>query len=145
MLESKSHPSYIQFKIIYFYFFTKYAGHFGFFPAFSAITRAMCTFLGTVLASGKMHRRMLYSIMRRPLSFFDITPRGRIISRFSFDVDVCDLALPMMVKVWPNQFFRVCEAKFNFFFRHANTTDNPLVIIIFLASCTLLLLLHELK
>jgi ABC-type multidrug transport system fused ATPase/permease subunit len=80
------------------------------FPAFSAITRAMCTFVGTTLASGRMHRRMLYSVMRRPLSFFDITPRGRVVSRFSFDVDVCDLALPMMVKVWPNQFFRVSAA-----------------------------------
>ncbi|KAL7753538.1 hypothetical protein RI367_001313 [Sorochytrium milnesiophthora] len=43
-----------------------------------------------VRGSQRLHNAALNRIMRAPLSFFDQTPLGRIMSRFSKDVDVTD-------------------------------------------------------
>ncbi|CAN8068720.1 unnamed protein product [Agarophyton chilense] len=45
-------------------------------------------------ASKKLHDKMLHSVLRAPLTFFDTTPIGRIISRFSRDVQTLDELLP---------------------------------------------------
>ena len=44
-----------------------------------------------------MHLVMLEGVMRAPLTFFDTTPTGRIISRFAKDVDVLDTSLPQQI------------------------------------------------
>lgn len=46
-----------------------------------------------VRASERLHRNLLDSILRAPQSFFDTTPLGRIISRFSKDLYSIDLEL----------------------------------------------------
>ncbi|KAI8612768.1 P-loop containing nucleoside triphosphate hydrolase protein [Chytriomyces sp. MP71] len=48
-------------------------------------------------AATVLHDNVLDSIMKAPMSFFDVTPTGRILNRFSKDVDtLCD-ALPVAV------------------------------------------------
>lgn len=46
--------------------------------------------LGVWKSAKVMHNLLLHNILRVPLSFMDTTPIGRILSRFSKDVDVLD-------------------------------------------------------
>jgi ATP-binding cassette subfamily C (CFTR/MRP) protein 1 len=59
---------------------------------FTFIRSYMLAFFG-IEASEKLHKNLLSSILRAPQSFFDTTPLGRIISRFSKDVYSVDLEL----------------------------------------------------
>ncbi|KAF9198937.1 hypothetical protein BGZ59_004318, partial [Podila verticillata] len=45
-------------------------------------------------ASALMHNNLLQRVLRLPMSFFDTTPVGRIMNRFSSDVDNVDEQLP---------------------------------------------------
>lgn len=45
-------------------------------------------------AAKVLHAGLLENVLRTPLQFFDVTPIGRILSRFSKDVDVLDTSLP---------------------------------------------------
>lgn len=50
--------------------------------------------LGMLVANEGMHNLMLHAVFFAPLAFTDTTPSGRIISRFSKDMDTLDNSLP---------------------------------------------------
>ena len=50
--------------------------------------------LGGIEAAAALHKKMLARVLRAPVSFFDTTPLGRIINRFSADVATVDKDLP---------------------------------------------------
>lgn len=56
--------------------------------------------LGSLKAARNLHHRLLHNILRLSVSFFDTTPLGRIINRFSRDTDVIDALLPNMMRTW---------------------------------------------
>lgn len=51
--------------------------------------RALC-----IVIARKLHSELVNGIMHAPLSFYDRTPTGRILARFSKDIDVIDTDLP---------------------------------------------------
>ncbi|XP_043937883.1 ATP-binding cassette sub-family C member 12 [Protopterus annectens] len=61
----------------------------------------------TLKASSSLHDRMFYKILRRPMSFFDITPSGRLINRFSKDMDEIDSRLPFQLENFLQQLLTV--------------------------------------
>lgn len=48
-------------------------------------------------ACKNFHERLLSRVMKMPMSFFDTTPSGRIINRFSKDTETIDIILPGIV------------------------------------------------
>ncbi|OQV12310.1 Multidrug resistance-associated protein 1 [Hypsibius exemplaris] len=55
---------------------------------------------GRIRASQNIHQKLLYRILRCPMSFFDTTPLGRIVNRFSRDVDTVDTLIPGNIEFW---------------------------------------------
>ncbi len=52
-----------------------------------------------------LHNEMLVHMMRAPISHFDTTPMGRILNRFSKDIDVADTVLGMSIRMVMMRFF----------------------------------------
>ncbi|BFZ17596.1 hypothetical protein BsWGS_20635 [Bradybaena similaris] len=52
-----------------------------------------------VNASQRLHNSMLNTILHQPMSFFDTTPVGRILNRFSREVDVLDVGISRQVRL----------------------------------------------
>ncbi|KAI0537862.1 multidrug resistance-associated protein 5 [Xylaria digitata] len=59
----------------------------------------LVTVLGTN-ASKTMFQQAMARVLRAPISFFDVTPLGRIINRFSRDVDVMDNVLSDALRMY---------------------------------------------
>ncbi|KAL8585023.1 hypothetical protein ACOMHN_043659 [Nucella lapillus] len=58
--------------------------------------------LGARRASGRLHAGLLDSILRLPMVFFDTTPLGRVVNRFSKDVDTLDSSIPPSLQMFIN-------------------------------------------
>lgn len=57
------------------------------------VLSAFAMAVGSVQAAHSLHRALLHNMMRSPQSFFDTTPSGRILNRFSKDIYVIDEVL----------------------------------------------------
>uniref|UniRef100_A0A8B9JVZ3 ATP-binding cassette, sub-family C (CFTR/MRP), member 3 n=1 Tax=Astyanax mexicanus TaxID=7994 RepID=A0A8B9JVZ3_ASTMX len=68
---------------------------------FSSFTLAM----GKIQAARKLHQGLLDNKFHTPQAFFDTTPLGRIINRFSKDIYVIDEALPSTILMFLGTFF----------------------------------------
>jgi len=49
-------------------------------------------------AATTLHQTILKKILRVPMAFFDTTPLGRILNRFSKDQDSVDMGLPIWIR-----------------------------------------------
>ena len=56
--------------------------------------------VGGILASKTLHNKMLANILRSPMSFFDTTPLGRILNRFSKDIYLIDEIVPRSIRMF---------------------------------------------
>jgi ATP-binding cassette subfamily C (CFTR/MRP) protein 1 len=57
---------------------------------------------GMINASQHAHSRMVTSLLRSPMSFFDTTPTGRILNRCSKDLEMLDVVVPETLSIFYN-------------------------------------------
>lgn len=57
-------------------------------------------YVGCLLASQLLHDSMLKTIMHAKMSFFNVTPIGRVLNRVAKDVDIIDITLPPILLSW---------------------------------------------
>ena len=74
-----------------------YAG-FGMGETVFVLTATLTLNLACLAASKYLHRQMLQRIFRVPMSFFDTTPLGRILNRFTKDIDTADFGICINVR-----------------------------------------------
>lgn len=70
---------------------------FGVLQSVHTLLGAIFLAIGSIRASRIFHRRMLKTVLRAPMSFFDTTPLGRIVNRFSKDMYMIDEMIPESV------------------------------------------------
>lgn len=63
--------------------------------AISSFFADLMPFMACWRAAKILHMQLLNNVLKTPLQFFERTPIGRILARFSKDVDVLDTLLPM--------------------------------------------------
>ena len=57
------------------------------------IARAVSLVLGSLIAAGSLQKSLLTTVLRLPMSFFDSQPTGRLLNRFTKDVEAVDTSL----------------------------------------------------
>ena len=55
--------------------------------------RAVTLVLATLTASQSLHDKLVAKLLALPMSFFDTQPTGRLVNRFTKDVEACDITL----------------------------------------------------
>ncbi|XP_053385666.1 multidrug resistance-associated protein 1-like [Mercenaria mercenaria] len=71
-------------------------GAFGIAQGVLVISYSILQAIRCVQASKILHENMLTNVLRGPMWFFDTTPVGRIVNRFSQDIEAIDTTLPHM-------------------------------------------------
>ncbi|KAI5642716.1 ABC transporter transmembrane region domain-containing protein [Phthorimaea operculella] len=74
------------------------------------VMRAFLFAYGGVKAAAKIHKHLLRVIVKAKVKFFDITPTGRIINRFSSDTYTVDDSLPFILNILLAQCFSLVGA-----------------------------------
>ncbi|XP_072049231.1 ATP-binding cassette sub-family C member 5-like isoform X2 [Amphiura filiformis] len=61
----------------------------------------------TLRATTHLHDEVFNKVVSCPMSFFDTTPSGRILNRFSKDMDEVDVRLPLYLEFWIQNVLRI--------------------------------------
>ncbi|NXT68523.1 MRP7 protein, partial [Chaetops frenatus] len=64
------------------------------------ITRAFLFAYGALRAAAVIHNRLLQRVLKATVTFFDTTPTGRILNRFSSDLYCVDDSLPFILNIF---------------------------------------------
>jgi ABC-type multidrug transport system fused ATPase/permease subunit len=78
----------------------------------------------SITASRQVHRRLIASVIRATTRFFDTTPIGRLLARFSKDINIVDNTLPNQLEATVDTFFQMLAVFANL------ATGTPYAIII---------------
>merc|ERR1719189_2074772 len=82
-----------------------YIGYYSLLGLFCTTTGMLSTIgaaFRSAAASQKIHEALLDKTMHAPLSFFETTPIGRILNRFTSDIDVIDSKIPQQLRSFLN-------------------------------------------
>lgn len=70
------------------------------FAVLTVVLGTTTLYVGCLIASQILHDSMLKNIMHANMSFFNVTPSGRILNRVAKDVDIIDITLPPILLSW---------------------------------------------
>ncbi|XP_035519694.1 canalicular multispecific organic anion transporter 2 isoform X1 [Morone saxatilis] len=65
----------------------------------------LCRAYSMLRAAKLMHHNMLQGVLRAPQAFFESTPTGRLLNRFSKDMDSIDSHIPDNIDIWMRTFW----------------------------------------
>ncbi|XP_035808113.2 ATP-binding cassette sub-family C member 3 isoform X1 [Amphiprion ocellaris] len=65
----------------------------------------LCRAYSMLRAAKLTHHNMLQGVLRAPQAFFESTPTGRLLNRFSKDVDAIDSHIPDNIDIWMRTFW----------------------------------------
>lgn len=71
---------------------------------------SMAVSVGGIFASRRLHLDLLHNVLRCPMSFFEQTPSGNLVNRFSKEMDTIDSTLPQIIKMFMGSLFNVLGA-----------------------------------
>ena len=79
---------------------------------------------GGLNAAYSIHLNMIHNIFMAPMSFFDTSPKGMVLNRFSKDTDAIDQRVPMTFQFTIRSFLRGIKIEKPYIFRCCNVTDT---------------------
>ena len=79
-------------------------GAIGFSQSIFALLVAYTLAFGSIHASRNLHKQLLQTILHCPMSFFETTPMGRIVNRFTKDINSLDEQIPKSIKSFLSTF-----------------------------------------
>ncbi|KAF6117127.1 ATP binding cassette subfamily C member 5 [Phyllostomus discolor] len=102
---------------------------------------------GTLRASSRLHDELFRRILRSPMKFFDTTPTGRILNRFSRDMDEVDVRLPFQAEMFIQNVILVffCVGMIAGVFPWFLVAVAPLIILFAVLHIVSRVLIRELK
>ncbi|XP_067407154.1 multidrug resistance-associated protein 1 isoform X1 [Emydura macquarii macquarii] len=71
---------------------------------------SMAVSIGGIFASRLLHVDLLHSVLRSSMSFFERTPSGNLVNRFSKEIDTIDSMIPQIIKMFMGSTFNVIGA-----------------------------------
>ncbi|XP_074741574.1 multidrug resistance-associated protein 1 isoform X5 [Strix uralensis] len=71
---------------------------------------SMVVSIGGIFASRHLHLNLLHNVLRSPMSFFERTPSGNLVNRFSKEIDTIDSTIPPIIKMFMGSTFNVIGA-----------------------------------
>ncbi|XP_069503215.1 multidrug resistance-associated protein 1 isoform X1 [Ambystoma mexicanum] len=71
---------------------------------------SMAVSVGGIFASRYLHLDLLHNVLRSPMSFFERTPSGNLVNRFSKEIDTIDSTIPQIIKMFMGSLFNVIGA-----------------------------------
>ena len=73
----------------------------------SSVLLVATTYGVLLISSFKLHKKMIWKVIRAPSIFFDANPIGRIITRFSRDISILDYMIGFSLNIFSNGFIKV--------------------------------------
>ncbi|XP_020669173.3 ATP-binding cassette sub-family C member 5 isoform X2 [Pogona vitticeps] len=102
---------------------------------------------GTLRASSRLHDELFRRILRSPMKFFDTTPTGRVLNRFSKDMDEVDVRLPFQAEMFIQNVILVffCVGVISGVFPWFLMAVGPLVVLFTILHVVSRVFIRELK
>ncbi|XP_003198194.2 multidrug resistance-associated protein 1 isoform X1 [Danio rerio] len=84
-------------------------GALGFAQGIAIFGTTVAISLGGIIASRQLHLDLLNNVLHSPMSFFESTPSGNLLNRFSKEIDAIDCMIPHGLKIMLGYVFKLLE------------------------------------